>query len=86
MEDSASSSQGSSRKNPFREIDVRYYDIGEGLPQQYVQIINLKVKDMKDQYEKTLNMLADANEEMNRRVLLLDKVNGKLILAFTIYL
>jgi uncharacterized protein (DUF488 family) len=48
MEDNTSSSQGSSRKNPFREIDVRYYDIGEGLPQQYVQIINLKIKDMKE--------------------------------------
>jgi hypothetical protein len=47
MEESTSS-QGSSRKNPFREIDVRYYDIGEGLPQQYVQIINLKIKDMKE--------------------------------------
>lgn len=77
MEEGASS-QGSSRKNPFREIDVRYYDIGEGLPEQYVQIINLKIRDMKEQYEKTLNMLADANEEMNRRVLIMDKVNGKL--------
>ena len=45
---SASSQAGSSRKNPFREIDVRYYDIGAGLPQQYTQIINLKIKDMKD--------------------------------------
>jgi len=76
MEEGASS-QGSSRKNPFREIDVRYYDIGEGLPEQYVQIINLKIRDMKEQYEKTLNMLADANEEMNRRVIIMDKVNGK---------
>jgi hypothetical protein len=32
-----------------------------------------------------LAVLADANEEMNRRVLILDKVNGKNTIAFYEY-
>ena len=54
---------------------MRYFDISEGLPAQYLEILNLKVRDIKDHYEKTLVLLADANEEMNRRVIVLDKIN-----------
>ncbi len=42
-----------------------------------MDILNLKVREVKDHYEKTLVLLADANEELNRRVLILDKINCK---------
>lgn len=41
-------------KSSFEEIDVRYFDISEYLPKEYAELMNIKLKEMKDSYDTIL--------------------------------
>ncbi|CDW87972.1 UNKNOWN [Stylonychia lemnae] len=59
----------------FKEIDVRYFDLTEGLPKQYQEIMNLKIQEMKQGYQKILSDLASSNEALYKQVAILDMIN-----------
>jgi len=48
----------------FKEIDVRYFDLTEGLPPKYQEIMNTKITELKHGYQKILRDLANSNEAL----------------------
>jgi hypothetical protein len=69
--------------NTFQELDVRYFDVTHDIPKQYADLMNLKLKEMKDGYEKTLSHIAEQNDEFQRKVEVLDRINSKAHISFT---
>ena len=61
----------------FKEIDVKYFDIAEGLPQEFAEILNTKIYEMKSGYQKILLELAKSNEALYQKVAILDLINSK---------
>lgn len=47
--------------NEFKEIDVRYFDVSEGLTEDMQQILNGKLRQVKEGYTKVLKTMSDSN-------------------------
>lgn len=60
----------------FKEIDVKYFDIAEGLPEEYAKILNAKIYDMKQGYAKILKDITFSNEHLQKQVAILDSINS----------
>jgi hypothetical protein len=65
------------KRHAFQEIDVRYFDVTEDLPQPYCDLLNTKVREIKETFDSILSKVAHANDELYKRVDMLDRINGK---------
>ena len=63
-------------KKPYQALDVRFFDVGDDLPKQWADLLNAKLVEMKGWYESLAERLNSANEQLNRRVEILDRING----------
>ena len=55
---------------------MKYFDIAEGLPEEYAKILNAKIYDMKQGYAKILKDITFSNEHLQKQVAILDSINS----------
>jgi hypothetical protein len=63
------------RKSRWQEIDVRYFDVADELPSQYKDLMNLKLREVKEGYDLIVDKFGQANEELYKKVAVLDIIN-----------
>jgi hypothetical protein len=63
------------RKSRWQEIDVRYFDVTDELPSQYKDLMNLKLREVKEGYDLIVDKFGQANEELYKKVAVLDIIN-----------
>lgn len=61
----------------FKEIDVKYFDVADGLPENYMTLLNTKLYEMRTTYNKLLKEVQVNNENLCKKVAILDMINSK---------
>jgi hypothetical protein len=68
----------SSSIKAFEEIDARFFDISQDIPEEYTSIMSIRLEEMKEAYFRILKEVGKSNDELHLKVSALDKINSKL--------
>ena len=63
----------------FPDLEVEFFDIGQGLTPDQMDILNEKVYQLRAGYQKMLKRFAEQNQALYDKVAKLDVLNSKLV-------